>query len=112
MPPGFPRNILQLQHFEAEVGSIECLVYLDCPEETLMQRLLPRGRLDDHVETIRGRLRTFNVSTSEVIEYFRREGKLRVLDGEQAMTEVQQQLRGIIGEFAELQQVPELQGGL
>ncbi|EEU36942.1 uncharacterized protein NECHADRAFT_81103 [Fusarium vanettenii 77-13-4] len=101
---GFPRDIVQLQHFEVEVGALECLIHLDCPNETLMHRLSPRGRFDDQVETIRGRLRTFNTITSEAIEYFRGEGKLKVLNGDQAMEMVQEQLRGIIEGVAELRQ--------
>lgn len=105
---GFPRNILQLHYFEVEVGAFECLIYLDCPEETLMQRLLPRGRFDDQAETIQGRLRTFNMSTSEAVEYFRGHGKLKVLNGEQTMETVHGQLKGIISEVAELRQTSEL----
>lgn len=108
---GFPRNVLQLQHFETEVGALQCLLYLDCPEDTLMQRLLPRGRFDDHAETIQGRLRTFNMSTVEAIEYFRGQGKLKVLDGEQAMATVHKQLKGVISEVAELRQISELVQG-
>ncbi|KAM6525729.1 hypothetical protein FALCPG4_011263 [Fusarium falciforme] len=108
---GFPRNVLQLQHFEIEVGVLQWLLYLDCPEETLTQRLLPRGRFDDHTETIQERLRTFNMSTSEVIEYFRGQGKLKVLNGEQTMATVHEQLKGVISEVAELRQTPELVQG-
>ncbi|RSL46812.1 hypothetical protein CEP54_013670 [Fusarium duplospermum] len=99
---GFPRNILQLQYFEVEVGAFKWLIYLDCPEETLIHRLLPRGRFDDHVETIRGRLRTFKMITSEVIEYFQVDGKLKVLDGEQSIPTVHEQLKEVISEVTKL----------
>ncbi|KAI8669923.1 hypothetical protein NCS56_00795800 [Fusarium sp. Ph1] len=101
---GFPRNVLQLQHFKAEVGALQWLLCLDCSEETLMQRLLPWGRFDDHAETIQGRLRTFNVSTLEDVEYFRGQGKLKVLNGEQTMATVHEQLKEILSEVAELRQ--------
>ncbi|RSM04332.1 hypothetical protein CEP52_006864 [Fusarium oligoseptatum] len=106
--PGFPRNLLQLQHFEVEVGAFKWLIYLDCPEETLMQRLLPRGRFDDGVETIRGRLRTFRMITSEVIEYFQVDGRLKALNGDQTMATVHEQLTGVVSEVAELRQTYEL----
>ncbi|RSL75949.1 hypothetical protein CEP51_010423 [Fusarium floridanum] len=105
---GFPRNILQLQHFEVKVGAFKWLIYLDCPEETLMQRLLPRGRFDDGVETIRGRLRTFRMITSEVIEYFQMDGRLKALNGDQTMATVHEQLTGVVSEVAELRQTYEL----
>jgi adenylate kinase family enzyme len=50
------------------------LLYFDCDEETLANRVKGRaaeeGRKDDNAETLLKRFQTFNTSTKKIIEYF------------------------------------------
>ncbi|KAM5342099.1 hypothetical protein ACJ41O_015130 [Fusarium nematophilum] len=98
---GFPRNLDQLQYFEDAIGPIKFLIVLECSESILIDRLLPRGRFDDALDTIQGRLRTFNNITSLVIDSFKQKGKLKVVDGEKTVAEVSEPLEGIFSGLAD-----------
>jgi UMP-CMP kinase len=53
---GFPRNDSNREAFQKVVGyDCQLVLYFDCPEEVLEQRLLSRnqGRVDDNIETIK-----------------------------------------------------------
>lgn len=76
---GFPRS---MDNFNAWYGSerasqkafVAGVFVLECPEETLVQRLKARGRSDDHDEAIKSRVHIFNTVTLEVIEHFEKKG--------------------------------------
>lgn len=89
---GFPRNLEQFRYFEEIIGPIEFVIMLQCSEHVLIERLLPRGRFDDSLETIQGRLRTFKEVTSLIVDEFRQRGKLKILNGEETVAEVNRQL--------------------
>jgi len=46
----------------------------DCPDETLMERLIARGkhsgRVDDNLESIKKRLLLFHEKTAPVVEHY------------------------------------------
>lgn len=67
---GFPRRLDQAEHFEEHVGSISLVLVLDCPQETLVQRLLQRRRGDDDIETINRRIATYQITTAAVLEKY------------------------------------------
>jgi UMP-CMP kinase len=81
---GFPRNMENNDTFERELGNkvtIPFLLYFECPEEVMLERLLQRGqtsgRTDDNIETIKKRFRTFVQQTIPVIEYYEKQNKVR-----------------------------------
>jgi len=81
---GFPRDPDNLSCWEekmAEHCNVEFLLYLECPEEEMMKRLLERGktsgRNDDNAESIRKRFKTYITSTQPIIDHFRQLGKVR-----------------------------------
>lgn len=53
----------QADIFESDIGLPQAVLFFDCPEEVMEQRLLKRGetsgRSDDNAETIRKRFKTF-----------------------------------------------------
>ncbi|KAG6496791.1 hypothetical protein ZIOFF_044663 [Zingiber officinale] len=77
---GFPRNEENRVAFE-NVTKLEpeFILFFDCPEEEMEQRLLGRnqGRDDDNIETIRKRFGVFIESSLPVIEYYDQKGKVR-----------------------------------
>ncbi|KAK2603564.1 hypothetical protein QQS21_004244 [Conoideocrella luteorostrata] len=98
---GFPRNIDQLRLFESIVGPLKLVILIQCSEGIMLRRLLPRGRFDDQEESIRGRLRTFNSDTSQVIELFRERNELKTVNGEQDIESTCEEIQAILANIVE-----------
>jgi adenylate kinase len=85
---GFPRTVPQAQQ-AADVGrrldlSLDAAIYLNVPEQVLLQRLLARARPDDSPEVIKHRLEVFAETTRPLIAYHRQQrGILVEVDGDQ-----------------------------
>lgn len=77
---GFPRKMDQALKFDESVCPSKFTLFLDCPEETMMERLLNRGktsgRADDNAESIKKRFKTFVETSMPVVEYFEGKGKV------------------------------------
>jgi UMP-CMP kinase len=81
---GFPRDMANLRCWEeimAPICDVQFLLFLDCPQEVMLDRLLERGktsgRNDDNAESIKKRFKTYEESTRPIIEHFRSIGKMR-----------------------------------
>jgi adenylate kinase len=89
---GFPRTLPQAKALDetlkAQEMPLDLVLSLNVPEERLVERLLARGRMDDHHETIRERFRQYNRLTEPLLEYYRERGILRPIDGEGTPDEV------------------------
>ncbi|KAI9091558.1 adenylate kinase-domain-containing protein [Phlyctochytrium arcticum] len=96
---GFPRAMSQAIEFEQSIGPCRKVLYFTCTLPTLEARLLERGktsgRVDDNMETIRKRFRTFEEESMEVIEYFKTRGKVAEISAERAVEDVYQDARRI-----------------
>ncbi|CAZ81140.1 unnamed protein product [Tuber melanosporum] len=82
-------------------GSLSPLtLFFECPEDTLLQRLLKRGetsgRIDDNIESIKKRFHTFEVTSMPVVDYYEKKGKVVRIDAsstrEGVYLQVQKQL--------------------
>lgn len=77
---GFPRKMDQAVFFEQSVCPSKCTIFLDAPEETMLERLLERGktsgRSDDNEESIKKRFRTFKETSMPVVDMFAAEDKV------------------------------------
>lgn len=86
---GYPRNLAQasaLGELLARLGRpMDFAVQLDVPTELLVERLAGRakaeGRADDNPESVRTRLGVYERQTAPVIEFYRQQGQLTVVDG-------------------------------
>jgi adenylate kinase len=86
---GYPRNLAQassLGDLLARIGQpIDCAVQLDVDSELLVQRLAGRakaeGRADDNPESVRKRLDIYAQQTAPVVDYYRQQGMLAMVDG-------------------------------
>lgn len=93
---GYPRNLAQadaLGRLLARIGQpMDYAVQLEVPTELLVERIAGRaraeGRADDHPESVRKRLQVYTEQTAPVIEYYRQQGQLTVVDGVGTLDEV------------------------
>ena len=84
---GFPRDIDNLKCWEdtmADAAEVLFLLFLDCPQDIMLDRLLERGktsgRNDDNEESIKKRFKTYEDSTRPIIDHFQSIGKVRTVD--------------------------------
>lgn len=69
---GFPRKMDQAEKFEEDVAEASLVLYFECSEEEMLQRLTKRGetsgRVDDNIDSIKKRFVTFRETSFPVIE--------------------------------------------
>lgn len=81
---GFPREMEQGWEFEVGVYPAKCVLFFECPEEVMLERLLKRstssGRTDDNIESIKKRFKTFQVTSMPVVKWYDHHGMIRRID--------------------------------
>ncbi|CAJ1016301.1 Adenylate kinase/AAA domain containing protein, putative [Leishmania lindenbergi] len=83
---GFPRKEDQARMFEESIAKATGILYYDCSEATMEDRLLLRSanagekRDDDDVETIRHRFRVNVQECMPVVEAYKANGRCHVID--------------------------------
>lgn len=94
---GFPRKMDQAIAFEEKVVPSKFTLFFDCPEETMRERLLNRGktsgRADDNEESIKKRFRTFVDTSMPVVEHFEKEGRVVKVDARPGPEEVYEDVK-------------------
>lgn len=94
---GFPRTTAQAEAFDellkAEGLSVSVMIYMDVPEQELVNRILLRGkdsgRADDASEdVIRNRIKIYREQTVVVADYYSKQGKYVAIDGVGTLDEV------------------------
>ncbi|MBX7056502.1 MAG: adenylate kinase [Leptospirales bacterium] len=101
---GFPRTLEQadaLGKMLAESGQkLDLALNLAVPDDELVRRLLERarkeGRADDTEPVIKSRLKTYNDQTRPLIEYYRKHGILREIDGLGGMDQITERINLIL----------------
>lgn len=77
---GFPRKMDQAVYFEETVCPSAGTLFLSCPENVMLDRLLKRGetsgRDDDNIESIKKRFRVFEETSMPVVDYYEKMGKV------------------------------------
>jgi adenylate kinase len=100
---GFPRTVPQAETLDkllAQRGTkIDLVLELKVEPEHLVNRLLSRGRADDQMETIGERFREYDRLTSPLVEYYRRQGILRSINGDAPEEVVFAQIQSVISEL-------------
>lgn len=102
---GYPRNLNQAAALDAmlqRIGQpVMHAVQLDVDSELLIERLAKRaaqeGRKDDNPETVRARQQVYQQQTEPVLEHYRAQGKLRVVDGVGTLDEVYARILAALG---------------
>lgn len=93
---GYPRNLAQadaLGKLLHRLGQkFDAAVQLEVPTDLLVERIAGRakaeGRADDNPESVRKRLDVYTEQTAPVIEFYRQQGELTVVDGVGELDEV------------------------
>lgn len=89
---GFPRSLEQDEEFCKIMPPCTAVALLDAPDEVLIQRCTKRGltsgRADDKAECIPERIKVYRSQTGPVLEKYRKEGKLFVVNSNQPIEAV------------------------
>ncbi len=101
---GIPRTIGQaeaLGRMLQEKGtSLDCVLELKVPEDELFRRLAGRGRADDQPEVIRQRLLAYYEQTEPLLDYYRKQGLLKRIDGVGTIDEIFQRAEAVLDAYA------------
>ncbi len=93
---GFPRDLHQAEALDAMLKKIDqpldAVLFFEVGYDEIMKRLLARHRADDTEETIRHRLEVYEAKTKPLIDYYRKKGILRTVNGVGEITEVSQRI--------------------
>ncbi len=91
---GFPRSMEEVNH----MGDlqIDFVLYINIPEEEVVTRLLKRGRKDDTKETIAERYQVYQEETEPVLEFYRKKGILKEVDGVGSIEEVYERVKSLL----------------
>lgn len=90
---GAPRRLDEAKNIDRFLEFLERkdhtkVVFLSVTPEEIMKRLLSRGRADDNITAIEGRIDYFEKSVLPVLDYYREQGRLIEINGEQPMEKV------------------------
>ncbi|KAJ3177163.1 hypothetical protein HDU87_004655 [Geranomyces variabilis] len=89
---GFPRAMSQAEEFEKKIGPCRTVLFFTCSLPILESRLIERGktsgRVDDNIETIRKRFKTFMDESLPVVEAYTKTGKVVEVSSERSVDEV------------------------
>ena len=104
---GFPRNQDNYEGWEKQMEGkvkVHFVLYFDCPEEICMNRCLSRGaagsgRVDDNEESIRKRMKVFEVDTWPIVKLYQERGQVEVVDGALDPDQVYLKVKEIFSRF-------------
>ena len=100
---GFPRNVTQGVAFEEQVSPCTALLFFDCPEDILVDRIIKRsqtsGRDDDNLDSIKKRLVTYRNETIPVIDYYEEQGKVFKIDCNDNVEAITAKVKHILNEI-------------
>jgi len=102
---GFPRTVSQAdwllnQHKHGQLD-VTAVIHLTVGEQTVLDRLLRRGRQDDHKEAILERFREYEEITKPILDHFR-SAKVPIfdIDGEDSVNTIHQEIKQAITSLA------------
>ncbi len=98
---GFPRTLTQAEWLLSQVRhgqlKVTAVIHLKASQEAVKQRLLGRGRPDDHEEAISARFQEYEEAIKPILEQFRTYGTpVFDINGEQSVAEVERQVESAL----------------
>lgn len=99
---GFPRTIPQAEALDKFLSSrdtnIDIFLTLTVPEQELIDRILSRaeGRSDDTPEKIKRRLDVYHKDTSPVLNYYKKQGLVKEINGMGTIDEIFDRIKGAL----------------
>ena len=108
---GFPRTIAQAEALDQMLSSrgdrIDAVIELRVDDDAMVGRMESRvkenpasARPDDNPETLKNRLAVYHKNTAPLLDFYHRQGKLRVVDGMAPIPQVAAAIRGIMNGLA------------
>lgn len=102
---GFPRTLAQAEALDRLLAErmirLLGVLLVTAPEEELVRRLLGRaleeGRSDDNESTIRARMVEYRQKTQPLVDYYKKTGYLREINGLGKVDEVYQAIQKALG---------------
>lgn len=98
---GYPRTPGQAAALDGMLGNrratLDAVILLDVPEETLVRRALGRQRADDREEVVRERLRVYREKTEPLIDHYGRRSLLVRVDGDRPVEDVTRRVLDALG---------------
>jgi adenylate kinase len=84
---GFPRTVPQAKKFS---NGVDKVIYLEVSDKEALWRISGRvsDREDETLMAIRKRIELFHQETKPVVQYYKQQGKLLLVDGEQSIDQV------------------------
>ncbi|KAG9122979.1 hypothetical protein FRC07_000403 [Ceratobasidium sp. 392] len=108
---GFPRKLDQALKFDESVCKAAFVLFFDTTEEVMLARLLERGktsgREDDNIESIKKRFKTFVETSMPVVDKYRAEGKVVVVDSTRPIEVVHADVSKVLAEEFAKRGLPE-----
>lgn len=105
---GFPRNWDNIQGWEEnmhEVCDVDGVLFIDCAENVLQDRILNRGltsgRTDDNIATVKKRFSTFHESTMPIMKHYENSNQLMRICGDRNKNEVFADIKHIVLQLIE-----------
>ncbi|RDA85366.1 hypothetical protein CP532_6428 [Ophiocordyceps camponoti-leonardi (nom. inval.)] len=103
---GFPRKLDQAYRFESAICNPSLVLFYDCPEKVMQERLLERGKTsgrdDDNAESILKRFRTFVDTSMPVVDHYDKKGCVVKIDAthdpDAVFAETQKRLKEKLGD--------------
>ena len=92
----------QAIRFEEAVCPSKFILFFDCPEDVMTERLINRGktsgRADDNAESIKKRFKVFLETSMPVVEHFEKEGKVVKIKAIKSPEEIYDEVKIRMGE--------------
>jgi adenylate kinase len=95
-------DLVQAESFDHMLANknttVDALISLVVPEEELINRILSRGqgRSDDTVEGVKNRLTVYENETKPVLDYYKKQGLVNVIDGTGSVESVFERIKNVI----------------
>ena len=108
---GFPRNLENMNFFFEVFGNdiqVLCTLFLDCPEEVCIERIMKRGenRVDDNIETVKKRFQSLKEETLPTVEKLKKKGPVYKIKAEQTIDKCFEDIDKILSELLQLRTTP------
>lgn len=89
---GYPRTLAQAQMLD-NIEKVDYAIHIDLHEEEAMRRALGRGRADDTPSAIHRRMKQYHEWADKILEHYRGQKKLVIINGDQTVDKVFEELR-------------------
>jgi len=91
---GYPRNLEQAKKIPDL--NFDKVIYINIPDEVVLERLLKRGRADDTEQSIKTRLNLYREKTAALLDYYQNQGLLMESDGRGNIQTIQDEIKKFI----------------